>query len=120
MRSRARAPRAGGRPARAHAVSKILLLVIAVIGPWAVHLAPPRQRPLALVSLLGILLLYGIFAHNPLTTWQLWVGLLAGVLTVAAVAVLGGGRKRPTGGGGRRRPRPPRASDPSSEQTGEL
>lgn len=101
----------------------IAILLIAVLGPWAVHLAPPRQRPLALVLIVALLLLIGIFASNPLTTWHLWAGLAAGFLTVAAVGAMG---SRSQGG-----PRPPRAKrgakrsrresiDPSSEQTGEL
>ena len=104
-------------------MSAIAILIIALLGPWAVHLAPPRQRPLAMVLIVALLLLLGIFARNPLTTWHLWAGLLAGFLTVAAVGAMGG---RAHHG-----PRPPRARKPpkrpkreavdsSSEQTGEL
>jgi hypothetical protein len=98
-------------------MSAIAILMIAVLGPWAVHLAPPRQRPLAMVIIVALLLLIGIFARNPLATWHLWVGLLAGLLTVAAVGAMGGrshGRSGP-----RRRSRREKA-DSSSEQTGEL
>lgn len=103
-------------------MSDIAILIIAVLGPWAVHLAPPRQRPLAMVLIIALLLLVGIFARNPLTTWELWAGLAAGLLTVAAVGAMGGRAQHG--------PRPPRDRmkkgrrrepiDPSSEQTGEL
>lgn len=98
-------------------MSDIAILVIAVLGPWAVHLAPPRQRPLAMVLIVGLLLLIGIFARNPLTTWHLWAGLLAGILTVAAVGALGGRAQQGSRSSRGRRREP---ADPSSEQTGEL
>ena len=46
-------------------MSTILLLVISIVAPWTVHLAPPRQRALALVGVIAVFLLYGIFAENP-------------------------------------------------------
>jgi len=106
-------------------VSALFLFIIALAGPWAVHLAPPRQRGVAVVCLVAILLLFGIFASNPLTRWELWVGLLAGIVSILVVAALGGNR----GGGTRpreRRPRRPRRTqhapldDSGSEPTGEL
>jgi hypothetical protein len=103
-------------------LSDIALLLIAFIAPWAVHLAPPHRRPVVLVVFVAALLLIGIFGNNPLTTWQLWIGLLAGVLSVVAVSVMGG--RSQGGGGSRRSSRPARSrrprNDPSSEQTGEI
>lgn len=101
-------------------MSTILLLVIAILAPWVVHLAAPKQRPLALVGVVAVFLLYGIFAQNPLTQWEMWAGLAAGVLTVLFLA--GGG----LGGATRSRRRPPRrrpqddAFDDGNEPTGEI
>jgi hypothetical protein len=105
-------------------VSTILLLIIALVAPWTVHLAPPRQRALALVGVVAVFLLYGIFATNPLTRWEMWAGLAAGILTVmflasGATAPAAEGPSRP------RRRRPPRhQSDPldggGDEPTGEI
>lgn len=78
-------------------MSTILLLVIALVAPWTVHLAPPRQRALAVVGVVAVFLLYGIFAENPLVRWEMWAGLAAGVLTVlflAGGAAGGGGGSR--------------------------
>jgi hypothetical protein len=106
-------------------MSTILLLIIALVAPWTVHLAPPRQRALALVGVVAVFLLYGIFAENPLTRWEMWAGLAAGILTVMFLA---GGAAAPSGGGGGARPRrrrPPRHQiDPldggGDEPTGEI
>lgn len=96
-------------------MSSILLLVIALAAPWTVHLAPPRQRPVALVGVVAVLLLYGIFAGNPLTRWQFWVGLVIGILSILVwVSISGGGRR-----GGGRRPRR-RYDEEDVEPTGEL
>lgn len=78
-------------------MTSLLLLLIAAIAPWTVHLAPPRQRPLALVAVVGVLMLFGIFVRNPLTAWEFWVGVLAGVVSVAALATGGAGRLRRPG-----------------------
>jgi len=98
----------------------VLLFIIAAAAPWMVHLAPPRQRFLALVLALGVLLLYWIFAENPLTSWALWAGLAAGVVSVLLVSGTargrGGGSARPRR---RERPRSP-LEDASSEPTGEI
>ena len=105
-------------------MSTILLLVIAIVAPWTVHLAPPRQRPLALVGVVAVFLLYGIFAENPLTRWEMWAGLAAGILTVMFLAGGAG-----AGRGGRPRSSTPRSRAPRSrprpfeegnEPTGEL
>ena len=101
-------------------MSTILLLVIALIAPWVVHLAAPKQRPLALVGVIGVFLLYGIFAENPLTQWEMWAGLAAGILTVLFLA--GGAAGGHGGGRSPRRRRPPR-QDPfvdGNEPTGEI
>ena len=94
-------------------MSTILLLIIAAAAPWVVHLAPPRQRALALVGVVAVLLLFGIFAFNPLLTWQLWAGLAVGVGTVFLAANAG----RQGRGDWRRRRERLRGLD---EQTGEL
>jgi hypothetical protein len=100
-------------------MSTILLLVISILAPWVVHLAAPKQRPLALVGVIAVFLLYGIFAENPLTRWEMWAGLAAGVLTVLFLAggAAGGGGGRPS-----RRRRPPRQDpfDEGNEPTGEI
>ena len=100
-------------------MSTILLLVIALIAPWVVHLAAPKQRPLALVGVIGVFLLYGIFAENPLTQWEMWAGLAAGILTVLFLA---GGAAGAHGGRTSRRRRPPRQDpfDDGNEPTGEI
>jgi hypothetical protein len=101
-------------------MSTILLLVIALIAPWVVHLAAPRQRPLALVGVIAVFLLYGIFAENPLTQWEMWAGLAAGILTVLFLA--GGAAGGHGGGRSPRRRRPPRQDpfDDGNEPTGEI
>lgn len=102
-------------------MSTILLLIIAILAPWVVHLAAPRQRALALVGVLAVFLLYGIFAANPVVRWEMWAGLAAGVLTVlflvGGVGGSGGGRQRSS-----RSRRPPRdtAFDDGNEPTGEI
>lgn len=100
-------------------MNTILLLAISVLAPWTVHLAPPRQRPLALVGVLAVFLLYGIFAANPLTGWEMWAGLAVGIVSVLFFASNGGHAPR------RRPARAPRTSgspfdDDSGEQTGEI
>jgi peptidoglycan/LPS O-acetylase OafA/YrhL len=67
-------------------VTTIVILVIAVLAPWVVHLAPPRQRPLALVCAVGVLLIVGIFIANPLGTWEFWLGLVIGIGSVVVVS----------------------------------
>jgi hypothetical protein len=101
-------------------MSTILLLVIALIAPWVVHLAAPKQRPLALVGVIAVFLLYGIFAENPLLQWEMWAGLAAGILTVVFLA--GGAAGGHGGGRPSRRRRPPRQDpfDDGNEPTGEI
>jgi hypothetical protein len=71
----------------------------------------------ALLILIGVLFLYGILAHNPLTSWVFWVGLIAGVATILGLVAFGGGR---SGGGSSGRRRRARRIDESGEATGEL
>lgn len=102
-------------------MNTILLLAIAVLAPWTVHLAPPRQRPLALVGVVAVFLLFGIFAANPLTGWEMWAGLAVGIVTVLFWTSQSGGggapRRRPPSG--RTRTRGPFDDDPGG-QTGEI
>jgi hypothetical protein len=83
----------------------ILLFFVAAAGPWVIHLAPARQRLMALVGFIGVLLLWLALAENWLTKWWFWVGLLVGALSAL---FLGGG----LGGNGHRRPPPPRTRRP--------
>jgi peptidoglycan/LPS O-acetylase OafA/YrhL len=85
-------------------MNSVLLIAIGILSPWTVHLAPPKQRPLALLGVIVVFVLYGIFAENPLTTWEMWAGLAAGVVSVLIVAGGGVGGIGPRGG----RSRPPR------------
>jgi hypothetical protein len=101
-------------------MSTILLLVIALIAPWVVHLAAPKQRPLALVGVIAVFLLYGIFAENPLLRWEMWAGLAAGILTVVFLAGGGAGGHTPTRSSRRRRPPRQDPFDDGNEPTGEI
>jgi hypothetical protein len=104
-------------------VSTILLLVIALLAPWVVHLAAPRQRPLALVGVIVVFLLYGIFAENPLLQWEMWAGLAAGVLTVLFLAgggLPGGGGRSRSGGRSRRQRHNSGFDDEMDEPTGQI
>jgi peptidoglycan/LPS O-acetylase OafA/YrhL len=106
-------------------VSTILLLIIALVAPWTVHLAPPRQRALALVGVVAVFLLYGIFATDPLTRWEMWAGLAAGILTVMLLAGGASATGASEAASRPRRRRPPRQqSDPfddgGDEPTGEI
>ncbi len=101
-------------------MSTILLLVIALLAPWVVHLAAPRQRALALVGVVVVFLLYGIFAENPVVRWELWAGLAAGILTVLFLASGATSSGRPRGGRSRRPPRGGSGIDDPNEPTGEI
>lgn len=98
-------------------MSTILLLIIALLAPWVVHLAAPKQRPLALVGVIVVFLLYGIFAENPVMGWELWAGLAAGILTVLFLAGGAGSSGRPRS---RRPPRGGNGFDDQNEPTGEI
>ena len=45
-----------GNALPSHAMSSILLLIIAIAAPWVVQIAAPRQRPVALVIAIAVLL----------------------------------------------------------------
>jgi len=77
-------------------MSSILLLIISLAATWVVQLAPPRQRLIALVAVIAVLLLFGIFSSNPLVMWQFWIGLVIGVLSVVLFVNMGsrGPRRR--------------------------
>ncbi len=90
-------------------MSSILLLIIAIAAPWVVQLAPPRQRPVALVAAIAVLLLFGIFSGNPITKWEFWVGLIIGIGSI--VVWLNMGR----GGRGRSRWEEEERADPTGE-----
>jgi hypothetical protein len=70
-------------------VNSVLLLAIAALAPWTIHLAPPRQRLYALGGVVVVFVLYGIFAQNPLTTWEMWAGLGVGILSILLVTAAG-------------------------------
>ncbi|MDX6645414.1 MAG: hypothetical protein QOK40_1141 [Miltoncostaeaceae bacterium] len=99
-------------------MNSVILFLIGFVAPWAVHLVPPRQRPVALIGVVLVLLLFAIFAgRNPVTAWELWVGLLAGVIAVLAIAAGGFGRsrRRPSRRGGRPRREPVEAEGQPTE-----
>ena len=77
-------------------MSSILLLIISIAAPWVVQLAPPRQRLIALVIDIAVLLLFGIFSGNPLVMWQFWIGLIIGIVSVVLFVQMGsrGPRRR--------------------------
>ncbi len=83
----------------------ILLFFVAIAGPWVVHLAPSRQRLMALVGFVGVLLLW-LVLESWLGEWWFWVGLLIGIGTVLFIGDSGRGRNG-------RRPRPRRPAAPS-------
>ena len=78
-------------------MSSILLLIISLVAPWVVHLSPPRQCLVALVGVVAVLLLFGIFSGNPLVMWQFWIGLIIGIVSVVLFVQMGSrtpGRRR--------------------------
>jgi hypothetical protein len=99
-------------------VSSVILFLIGFVAPWAVHMVTPRQRPVALIVVVLVLLVFAIFAgRNPVTSWELWVGLLAGLIAVLAIAAGGFGRRRRPP---RRRSHPPREPVEADGQPTEL
>ena len=107
-------------------MNSVVLLAIGALSPWTVHLAPPKQRVLALVGVVVVFVLYGIFAGNPLTGWEMWAGLAVGVVSVLFVAGSGigsgTGSARPRRAGATRRDRRPRRGGPDDDPgaTGEI
>jgi len=97
-------------------VSSLLLFLIGLVAPWAVHMVPPRQRPVALIVVVLVLLVFAIFAgRNPVTSWQLWVGLLAGIIALLAFSAGGFGRGRRPPPRRRARRREPVEADQTTE-----
>jgi peptidoglycan/LPS O-acetylase OafA/YrhL len=88
----------------------ILLIFVAIAGPWVVHLAPTRQRLMALVGFIGVLLMWLVF-ESWVGKWWFWVALLIGI---GSVLFVGGG-----GGGHQRRP-PPRTRRRPTDMTEEI
>ena len=78
----------------------VLLLFAAIAGPWVVHLAPKRQRLMALVGFIGVLLVWAALVGNWTKEWWFWIGLVIGVGSV----LFAGGSNEPRS----RRPPPPR------------
>jgi len=95
-------------------LQSLLLLFVAIAGPWVVHLAPRRQRLMALVGFIGVLLLWLVFA-SWVSKWWFWIGLLIGIVTVV---IFGDRRGRPRSSG--RRPPSGRGRGGSSELTEEI
>lgn len=91
----------------------ILLFLVAIAGPWVVHLAPTRQRLMALVGFVGVLLLW-LVLESWLGKWWFWLGLLIGIGTVLFIGGDSGGRRN------HRRPprRPSRPTDLTEEIPG--
>lgn len=81
-------------------LQSVLLLFVAIAGPWVVHLAPIRQRLMALVGFVGVLLLW-LVLESWIGKWWFWVGLGIGIASVLFVSEGGDGSRR-------RRPPPPR------------
>ena len=93
-------------------MSSVILFLIGFVAPWAVHWVAPRQRPVALIVVVLVVLVFAIFAgRNPVTGWEFWVGLLAGVIALLAIAA---------GGFGRSRRRPPRRASRSRREAMEA
>ena len=94
-----------------------LLIILAALLPLVVHLAPARHRPFALMSSVAILVMYGVIRRNPFVHWELWLGLVLGVV---ALLLAGVGRQSAA------KPRPRRASRRAdgegdrSQPTGEI
>ena len=81
----------------------LLLFFVAIAGPWVIHLAPKRQRLMALVGFVGVLLLW-LVLESWIGKWWFWLGLLIGIGTVFFFG----------GSGGERKTRPPRPRRPAA------
>lgn len=91
-------------------LQSVLLLFVAIAGPWVVHLAPVRQRLMALVGFVGVLLLW-LALESWIGKWWFWVGLIIGI---ASVLFVGGGEPRT------RRPPPSRRRTRPTDMTEEI
>ncbi len=90
-------------------LQSLLLLFVAIAGPWVVHLAPVRQRLMALVGFVGVLLLW-LVLESWIGKWWFWVGLAIGI---TSVLFLGGGPRD-------RRPPPRRRRTQPTDMTEEI
>lgn len=86
----------------------------AIAGPWVVHLAPKRQRLMALVGFVGVLLVWAALVGNWAGKWWFWAGLVIGVGSVLFAG--GGGESNPP----RSRRPPPRTRPRQSDLTEEI
>ncbi len=86
----------------------VLLFFVAVAGPWVVHIAPARQRLMALVGFVGVLVFWLLF-ENWTAKWWFWVGLLVGAITALLLGHTTGSQRPPP------RRRPPRSNDLTEE-----
>ena len=84
-------------------LQSLLLLFVAIAGPWVVHLAPIRMRLMALAGFAGVLVLWLAF-ESWIGKWWFWVGLLVGIATVMFVAVALAGPSTPPPRTRRQRP----------------
>ena len=91
-------------------LQSVLLLFVAIAGPWVVHLAPVRQRLMALVCFIGVLLLW-LALESWIGKWWFWIGLVIGI---ASVLFVGGGEPR------NRRPPPSRRRTHPTDMTEEI
>lgn len=89
----------------------LLLFFVAVAGPWVIHLAPKRQRLIALVGFVGVLLLW-LVLESWIGKWWFWVGLIIGIGTVLFFGESGSDRRTRTP---RQRRQPPAPSDLTEE-----
>ncbi len=62
-------------------LTAILLVFVAAAGPWVIQLAPRRQRLLALVGFVAVLLLWLLF-ENWFGKWYFWLALAGGIVSV--------------------------------------
>ncbi len=73
-------------PEKGRLLDTALLILIAALLPWVVHIAPPRHRFLALVGSIVVLIAYAIFQTSPILRWELWAGLAIGVVSIVVIS----------------------------------
>jgi hypothetical protein len=102
-------------------VTSALVLIIGAAVPWVVHLAAPRQRLIALAAAIVVIVLFTLFSSiNAVLSWQLWVGIAVGIVTVIGAGYFSGSSGGDRHDSGPRRRSRRRLEDAASEQTGEL
>jgi membrane protein implicated in regulation of membrane protease activity len=98
-------------------MTSALVLIIGAAVPWVVHLAAPRQRLLALAAAIVVIVLFTLFSSvNAVLSWQLWVGLAVGLVSVFIAAWFTSRSDRDDD----YHERPGRITESASETTGEL